>query len=140
MAFLPWDKRNRGMRGLSPFDWVDDFFQDFTPFKGIDTFRMDVKETDKEYLIEAELPGVNKEDVNISLNDGQLTIAVKQTQQKDEENANYIRRERRVGTMQRTVYLCNASNKGANAKFKDGILSLRIPKDDSEKIYKIDID
>ena len=114
-----------------------DFFQDFTPFKGIDTFRMDVKETDKEYLIEAELPGVNKEDVNISLNDGQLTIAVKQTQQKDEENANYIRRERRVGTMQRTVYLCNASNKGANAKFKDGILSLRIPKDDSKRFTKL---
>ena len=136
-GFLPWDKRNRG---LTPFDWFDDFFSDFTPFKNFDSFRMDVKETDKEYMIEAELPGVEKEDVNVSLNDGQLTIVVRQTQQKDEQNASYIRRERRLGTMQRSVYLSNASNKGANAKFKNGILTLRIPKDDSQKIYKIDIE
>ncbi|HEY8424249.1 MAG TPA: Hsp20/alpha crystallin family protein [Clostridia bacterium] len=138
MGFLPWDKRNR--RELTPFDWFDDFFNEVSPFRSFDSFRMDVKETDKEYLVEAELPGVEKEDVEVSLNDGQLTIMVKQTQQNEEQNANYIRRERRVGAMQRSVYLYNASNKGATAKFKNGILTLRIPKDDSQKIYKIDIE
>ncbi|HEY8443520.1 MAG TPA: Hsp20/alpha crystallin family protein [Clostridia bacterium] len=140
MGFLPWDKRNRIRGELTPFDWFDDFFNEVSPFRAFESFRMDVKETDKEYLVEAELPGVEKEDVEISLNDGQLTIMVKKAQQTEEQDASYIRRERRVGAMQRSVYLANASNQGATAKFKNGILTLRIPKDDSQKIYKIDIE
>jgi HSP20 family protein len=140
MGFLPWDKRNRVRGELTPFDWFEDFFNDVTPFRAFDSFRMDVKETDKEYLVEAELPGVEKDDVEISLNDGQLTIMVRKAQQNEEQAANYIRRERRVGAMQRSVYLVNASNKGAKAKFNNGVLTLTIPKDDSQKIYKIDIE
>jgi HSP20 family protein len=139
-AFLPWDKNQKQLRARSPFDWVDDFFQDFSPvFKSYDTFKIDVKENEKEYMVEAELPGVKKEDVNVSLNEGQLTIAVKQSKQAEEKKDNYIHRERGFSSMQRSIYLGNASNAGAKAKFEDGVLCLTIPKSDKEKIYKIDI-
>ncbi len=140
-GFLPWDKNQKNMRVRSPFDfWADDFFQDFMPaFKNRDTFKIDVKENEKEYMVEAELPGIKKEDVNVSLNDNQLTIAVKQSKDTEEKKDNYIHRERGFSTMQRTIYLDNASNKGASAKFEDGVLSLKLPKNDSQKIYKIDI-
>lgn len=139
-GFLPWDKNQKNLRIRSPFDWADDFFQDFMPaFRNFDTFKVDVKENEKEYMVEAELPGIKKEDVDVSLNDGQLTIAVKQSKEKEEKKENYIHRERGYSAMQRSVYLCNAANKGATAKFEDGILTLKVPKDDSQKIYKIDI-
>ncbi|HEY8390468.1 MAG TPA: Hsp20/alpha crystallin family protein [Clostridia bacterium] len=139
-GFLPWDKNQKRWGMISPFDWADEFFEDFMPaFKKFDSFKIDVKENEKEYMVEAELPGIKKEDVNVSLVDGNLTIAVKNSKQTEEKKENYIYKERGFSTMQRSVYLCNATNEGASAKFEDGILTLKIPKDDSQKIYKIDI-
>lgn len=142
-GLIPWEKnKNKSLRGYSPFDWVDSFFSDMMPMQSgfsLDTFRLDVKENEKEYVVEAELPGIKKDEVSVSLNEGQLTISVNRDENKDEKKDNYIHRERRMGTMRRSVYLCGAISKGASAKFNDGVLLLTVPKDNESSDTKIDI-
>ena len=113
-------------------DWgaglVDDFFR--TPwFSGrlsYDTFRMDVRETDKEYRIEADLPGVKKEDVDLSMDNGRLTISIQSSGDTEESQEGYVYRERHSDWMQRTVQLPDVSAEGVQAKLENGV-SILVP-------------
>ena len=125
----------RGARGLSTtgfedfYNMLDDFFTDpwFSGRHVREGFKLDVQRTDKEYLIEAELPGVNKEEVSLDLRDGTLSIAVNREESKNEENKNYIHRERRVSSMSRSVYLGDVDADAVNAKLDNGVLKISIP-------------
>src|SRR5262249_19662077 len=66
---------------------------------------MDVKETDKEIVVEAELPGIDDKDISLSLQDGILTIKGEKKLERDEETENYRMMERRYGSFQRSVRL-----------------------------------
>ena len=78
----------------------DNFFNDTFAgfFTTVNPIRADIRETDKEYIIEADLPGVRKEDIRLELEDGILTLGVEQNEQINEESENYIRRERRCSS------------------------------------------
>ena len=107
----------------------------------VDNFKLDVKEADKEYCVEAEMPGIKKEEISISLDDEMLTIAVKKEKEVKEERKNYIHQERNVSSMERSVYLEGAKLEGIQAKLTDGVLNIIIPKaDKSEKAANIHID
>lgn len=110
---------------------LDDFFNDFwTPsrsFRG-ETFKLDVKESEEAYTIEADLPGIGKEDINIGLNNAQLTISVAKKEEKETKNENYVHRERRYSSMSRGVYVPDAETKGISAKLEDGVLKVTVPK------------
>ncbi|MDF2613871.1 MAG: Hsp20/alpha crystallin family protein [Clostridia bacterium] len=113
------------------YNIIDDFFNDsFLPMRSLrnDTFKMDVKENEKEFLIEAEMPGVKKEEIKLDYNDGRLVISVQKDEQINEEKNNYIHRERRVSSMQRGVYLKNIKIDGIDAKLENGILKIVAPK------------
>jgi HSP20 family protein len=103
--------------------------------------KVDVKENETEYIVEAELPGVNKEDVNIELNDNNLTISVSKNEQVNEERENYIRKERHQSSMTRSFYVENVNNEKVDAKFNNGLLSIVLPKKEpgNPKNKKIDI-
>jgi len=138
------------MRGITPFgrrrsdltpsEWIRDFFgRDIldelfdmgflTGFgTGISGMRADVKETDKEYIVEVELPGFDKEDIDVELFDNRLTISAKRKEALDEERANYIRRERRYGEISRTFLLEGVKEDGVKADYKNGILRIVLPK------------
>ena len=125
----------RGSRGLSTtgfedfYNMLDDFFTDpWFSGRGVrEGFKLDVQRTDKDYLIEAELPGVNKDEVSLDLRDGTLSIAVNREESKNEENKNYIHRERRVSSMSRSVYLGDVDADAVSAKLDNGVLKVSVP-------------
>ena len=134
-GLVPFNRRNNKLAGTSLGDFygmLDDFFSDdfFMPQRSLarDTFKLDVQDKEKEYLIEAELPGVNKEEVTLEIHDGQLTIGIRRDERVDEENKNYIHRERRYCSMTRSVYLADADKEGIKAKLDNGVLTVSVPK------------
>ena len=119
-------------RGFEDFyQMLDDFFSHaWSPRRTLayDTFKMDVQENENQYCIEAELPGVKKEEVNLELVAGRLTISVNREEKVEEQNQTYIHRERRHSSMQRAVYLADARPQGIKASLDDGILRVTVPK------------
>ncbi|HKQ12695.1 MAG TPA: Hsp20/alpha crystallin family protein [Steroidobacteraceae bacterium] len=101
----------------------------------------DITETDKEYLIKAELPEVKKEDVTITLDNGVITISGERRQEKEQKEANEIRVESFYGTFSRSFSLPdNIDAKAIQAEAKDGVLKVRIPKTKAEAPKKIAIE
>jgi HSP20 family protein len=89
----------------------------------------DVSETDDEYVIKAELPEVRKEDVNITVQDGVLTLSGERKQEQREDSAKVHRVERFYGSFARRFALPeNADEQGIRAEGKDGVIVIRIPK------------
>lgn len=112
-----------------------DFFNDSSlGFTGISTIKADVKENEKEFIVEAEIPGVNKEDIKLELKDDRLTISVEKNEEKKEERDNYIRRERRFGSTCRSFYVENIKHEDVTAKFENGVLSVVLPKSEVKKV------
>jgi HSP20 family protein len=93
------------------------------------TPHMDVKETDKEILVDAELPGIDDKDISLSLKDGILTIRGEKKLERNEENENYRMMERRHGSFQRSVQIPDTIDEDkVEASFDNGILKVRLPK------------
>lgn len=141
--------RNRyGIRPVNDFyTMIDDFFS--TPFGNEiqqiipagNTFKMDVHETDENYVVEAEMPGVSRDEIDVELNEGRLSISVDKKVNEEEEGKNYLHRERLSYSASRGVYLKDADTAGVSASLKDGILSVTVPKKvKDEGVTKITID
>lgn len=98
----------------------------------------DVKETEKGYELEMDLPGFKKEEVTVELTNGYLTIRASKGLDKDEkekETGKYIRRERYAGACERSFYVGEGiKQEDIKASFKHGILKLEIPKEEAPKI------
>ena len=111
-------------RLMNVFD--EPFMQSFhTP-----EFKVDVKDNKDSYDLTAELPGLKKEDISLTYNNNYLTIATKNEQSKDEKDdkGNYVRRERSQSSMSRSFYIDGIDDSKATADYKDGILSIHLPK------------
>jgi HSP20 family protein len=94
--------------------------------------RVNISETDKAYLVEADLAGINKDDVKIECKDNVLSISAKKEEKKEEENKNYHRFEYSSGSFYRSFNLPgNIEQKNIAAEMKDGVLKITLPK--SEK-------
>ncbi len=128
--------------GESLFDEMMDFpweRERRNAFKKIEKniMKTDVKETEDAYEVHVELPGYKKDQLNLELENGYLTVkAVKNTETEEKkEKENYIRRERYSGSCSRSFYVGeHVKHEDINAKFEDGVLFLRIPKVDTSKI------
>ena len=91
-------------------------------------FAIDLRSEEGGYTIDADLPGVKKEEVSIELMDDLMTITVDKKEEENQENDNYIRRERRDLLTKRTFYLPDSDAEGVEAKLADGVLTVTIPK------------
>lgn len=130
-------------------DWWDSFFESalepwFRESEGFGDERfvpaVDIRETDDKYLIEAELPGIKKEDVHIEVKDGVLTIRGERKHEEEKKEGNYTRIERAYGQFQRTFTLpVNVEEEKIDAAFKDGILTVELPKGEKAKPKQIEI-
>ena len=101
---------------------------------------VDIAEHDSEYLVNIELPGVNKDDVKITLESNILTIRGEKKQEKDEKNDNYRRVERSYGSFQRSFTLpVMVKSDKIDASYKDGILSIVLPKAEEAKPKQIEV-
>ena len=121
------------------FAFSDDVFKDFWGYAPAPVIKTDIKETDEAYVVEAEMPGVKKEDVALMCKEGVLTIAVKSSEEKTEEKDNYIRKERVTGESKRRFALKDIDEEAISAKLDDGILSVTLPKKVAED-KKIEIE
>lgn len=97
--------------------------------------RTDIIETQTGYLIEMELPGFSKEELQVQLEDGYLTVSASHTASADNETAGrYLRRERWNGRYSRTFYVGSyLKQSDMKAKFESGLLTLSFPKEDCRK-------
>ena len=126
-------------------DLCDTGFMDrhFEPASGL--MKTDVIEKDNTYELEAELPGFNKEDINIDLKNDVLTISASHNENKDEkdENGKYIRRERRSSSYQRSFRTPGLKPEDIIAQYKNGVLTVSIPKKEElpkkEEAVKIEV-
>lgn len=99
--------------------------------------RTDIKETGQGYELDVDLPGFKKQDIQLELKNGYLTINAQKTNDNDQkdQNGKYVRRERYYGSMSRSFYVGeNVSEKDIHAKFEDGILKLAVPKDEPKQV------
>ncbi len=125
---IPYSRKKN--RWLSDFDaFLDGFaripFFDAPAFSPI---RADVKDVKDAYVIEAELPGVCKDNITIDINNDVLTLGVKDSLETDKEQDGYIYKERQQKSCKRSFYLKNINADQIKAKYKNGILSITLPK------------
>ncbi len=109
----------------------DDFERSFFPERGhLPAFRTDIKDEGDHYLLEADLPGFKKEDIDLHLQDGVLTITAKhdETVENKEEGGKYVCRERRVGSFTRSFDVSGIREEDIGASYEDGVLKLTLPK------------
>jgi len=101
---------------------------------------VDIAEHDDEYLVKVELPGVNKDDVKLTLENNILTIRGEKKQEKETKKENYHRVERSYGTFQRSFTLPAAVKaEKIDASYKDGILIVSLPKAEEAKPKQIEV-
>ncbi|WP_033165889.1 Hsp20/alpha crystallin family protein [Clostridium sp. KNHs205] len=109
----------------------ESFFESPAWFNQSQMMKTDVQEKEGNYLIDMELPGFSKEDLQAELRDGYLTITANRNENKEEKDkdGNYIRRERFTGSSKRSFYVGDkVKQEDIKASFKDGILRLTVPK------------
>ena len=124
----------------------DDFMDDFA-FPNVDKvlygkhasnlMKTDVKETDSGYEVDIDLPGFKKDEIQMQLENGYLTVSAANGLNKDEKNEDgrYVRRERYAGSVSRSFYVGeNVTEKDIHPKYENGILSFKMPKDDKKAV------
>ena len=119
------------------FDLFDDFFRDdFFNEKGKNSLmKTDIREEENSFIVDVDLPGFEKENIKMSIEDGYLTIEASTSKEDKNEKHNFLRKERFYGECSRSFYVGEAvKEEDIKASFKNGILSLEIPKvDEAEK-------
>mgnify|MGYP000697703705 FL=1 len=122
------------------FPFNDEFWGKKNPLYGKHAQNMmktDIRETDGSYELDVDLPGFKKDEIQIELKDGYLTVSAEKGLDEDEEDkkGKYIRKERYAGALSRTFYLGEEiREEEIKAKFENGILSLSIPKEKEKKV------
>lgn len=126
------------MFGLTPFR--SNYVSAYDPFKEMEEFerrffgqrtpamKTDIRETENAYILEADLPGFTREDVHAEIKDGYLTIRAEHKSETEDKNETYLRRERSYGSFSRTFDLDGIDAEAITASFKDGVLTLELPK------------
>lgn len=119
--------------------FFDNFFDDFESPKKLDKMmKCDIYEEENNYVIEMDVPGFKKEDINMELDDGYLKIsAEKKSDNEEKDGKKYVRRERHCySKCERQFYVGNIKDEDIKAKFKDGILKISVPKEEEKKETK----
>ena len=137
---IPMTNRIMPTRGL-----FDGFFEDWnTPLvfeegKSVNP-AFDITERENEYLVTAEIPGIDIKDLDVTLSEGILTVKGEKKQEKEDKGENYHRVERVFGSFHRTFRLPGeVQTDKVDAKYKDGVLTLTLPKSEEKKPKKIEV-
>ena len=123
--------------------YLDDFFEDFMPTRMAksDFLKCDVYEKDGNVFIEMDVPGYDKKDIKIDVEEGILTIEANKEEAFEDEDKNYYRKERVYGSFKRQFNVGNIEENQIKAKFNNGVLNISFPKDIKKESKKfIDIE
>jgi HSP20 family protein len=124
-------------RNYKPFLWTslfdDDFFQTL-PQRNTTLPAVNIMEDDKRFSLDLAVPGIDKKDLKIEINEDVITISSEHKDEKEESGDNYKRREFSYSSFCRSFYLPENVNKDKiEANYKDGILTVTLPKEKEEK-------
>jgi len=125
-------------------DEFNRFFEDFGFGSAVAeqdyTLAMDIRETDEAYIVEADVPGIKKEDVKIEVNEDVLTIRGERKVEQEEKKKDYHRMERQYGSFRRSVSIPSGIQHDAvKAEFDDGVLRVTLPKREDTKPRRIEV-
>ena len=141
----PFEEMERVFDNLWPRSWMQPWHWDrpfFTELARMDLRlpKVDVIDRDSEVVVKAEVPGVAKDDIEVSVTENSVTIKGETSHEEKEEKGDYYRSEMRRGSFSRTVGLpCNVDGTKAKAQFKDGVLELTIPKAEKSKRISVKV-
>lgn len=107
--------------------FLDDFFDDFGKVK-VNDFKCDIYDDGDNYVVEMDTPGFSKDEINVHIEKGYLTISAEHKDEINDENKNYIRKERIYGSTKRQFYVGDVDENLIKANFNDGVLKVIVPK------------
>jgi len=145
MDVYNYPSRHLQGRPMKNFDMFFDDFFNYPESKQWDynklDFSVDIIEHEDSYVIEAEMPGFQKEDITLEAEGGQIILSAKRTSQINDEGQTYLKRERSYGQFQRIFYLNDLDEENITAQYKDGLLTIQAKKESqkSQKKNKISI-
>ena len=116
-------------------DAFDDFFRPLFYDEKFDSMKTDIKETANAYELDVEMPGFDKEDISIDVDNGYMTIRAekKEKEESGKEEHRYVRKERSV-SCQRSYYIGDTEESDIKAKYDKGILTVTLPKKEEKKL------
>lgn len=134
-AMNPWEEMERWFERMGGGSWMSPGFWEWPPhLESLAVFRsgapkVDIIDRDAEVVVRAELSGVAKEDMDVSVTDNSVTLKAHTSHEEKEEKGEYYRREMRYGEYLRTIALPHSvDGEKAKATFNDGVLELTLPK------------
>ena len=128
-GLTPYERRHH-MSYYDPFRDLNELEDAFFGRGEAVGFKTDIRELDDKFVLEADMPGFSKEDIKIDINGDCMTISAErkhESEEKDEKN-HFIRRERSFGSYTRSFDISNVEAKDIKAQYKDGVLTLDLPK------------
>ena len=122
--------RSRGVDLYRPFRDLEELERSLFAGAGAAAFKTDIRDTGDAYLLEADLPGMKKEDIHIDIDGERLSISAERSAAKEEkdENGGYIRCERSYGSFSRSFDISGIRGEEISAAYEDGVLKLTLPK------------
>ena len=138
------ERRSRRPSWLTPFgnelffdrlwpEWRTEIGEEWSP-------AINFSEKDGKYSITADIPGMNKEDISVTLEDGYLTVSGKKEESKEDKEANYYMKETRYGSFSRSLRLPEDVDEARiEATYKDGVLSVSVEKNEKASTRKVEI-
>ena len=122
--------RNRGMDLYRPFRDLEDLERSFFSGNTPGLFKTDIRDSGDAYVLEADLPGMKKEDIHIDIDGDRLSISAERSAVKEEkdENGGYVRCERSYGSFSRSFDISGIRGEDISAAYADGVLTLTLPK------------
>ncbi len=143
----PFDEMDRLFGGMlprtrmRPFDWEWPSWAEMTALAESKVPKMDIIERDNEVVVRAELAGVDKKDLDVSVTDNTVTVKGSTKEEHKEEKGDYFRSEIKQGSFSRTASLpCEVDGNKAKANFSDGILELVIPKLEGSRRHSVKVE
>ncbi|MCB0339609.1 MAG: Hsp20/alpha crystallin family protein [Bdellovibrionales bacterium] len=132
-------------RRRDPFSMLrsfEDMFDRSPLFDNGDTasFALNVEETDRGYLVEADVPGIKRDEIEVSLDNRTLTISIHKADENEQKKRNFVHMESRLSSASRSLYLPNASTTDeVSAHLTDGVLTVDVKKAADKKAHRVKI-
>lgn len=130
---MKYSLTNRNHFGNNLFEDFDKLF--FNSFETSE-LKTDIREKDGNFILDIDLPGFEKQDIDVSIDDGYLTVRAEKREENEEkdEKGRYLRRERRYGSCSRSFYVGEIDEKTVKAAYENGILTVTVPKEQPKKL------
>ena len=136
MSLIPYRRNDNTIASYyNPFRMMEQMERELFGDQRSGSFSTDIRETDTAYVLEADLPGFKKEDINIDINGTTLVISAQKKTETEEksEDGKYIRRERSTGSFKRSFDITDVDTENISAEYKNGILTIELPKQKPEE-------